>query len=78
MNLRQITAIAALLFATAGPAAADSFLVHIHTGPDNPTKADRPIRAAHPVKRGSPIDIAARRPTTGPRRLPRRSRSTPL
>jgi len=39
MNLRQITATAALLFATVGPAAADSFLVHIHTGPDNPTKA---------------------------------------
>ena len=39
MNLRHLSATAALLLLTASPAWADNFLVHIHTGPDNPTKA---------------------------------------
>lgn len=39
MNLRHLTATAAVLLATAGPAWADTFLIHIHTGPDNPTNA---------------------------------------
>ena len=40
MNLRHTTiAAAALLALSAGPAWADNFLIHIHTGPDNPTKA---------------------------------------
>ena len=37
MNLRNITAVAAVLLLTANPAWADNFL--IHTGPDNPTEA---------------------------------------
>ncbi len=39
MNLRNTTAGVALVLLTAGPAWADNFLVHIHTGPDNPTEA---------------------------------------
>ena len=39
MNLRNMTATATLLLLTASPAWADNFLVHIHTGPDNPTEA---------------------------------------
>lgn len=39
MNLRHMAATAALLLLTANPAWADNFLVHIHTGPDNPTEA---------------------------------------
>jgi predicted peroxiredoxin len=39
MNLRNITAVAAVLLLTANPAWADNFLIHIHTGPDNPTEA---------------------------------------
>jgi len=39
MNLRQIGAAASLVLLAASPAWADSFLVHIHTGPDNPTEA---------------------------------------
>jgi predicted peroxiredoxin len=39
MNLRNISVAATLLLLTAGPAFADNFLIHIHTGPDNPTKA---------------------------------------
>ena len=39
MNFRQITAAAGLVILTASPAWADNFLIHIHTGPDNPTEA---------------------------------------
>ncbi len=39
MNLRKLTATAAVLILTASPAWADTFLVHITTGPDNATKA---------------------------------------
>lgn len=39
MNFRHATFAAALLALTAGPAWAENVLVHIHTGPDNPTKA---------------------------------------
>jgi len=39
MKLRNVTATAALVLLTASPAWADNFLVHIHTGPDNPTEA---------------------------------------
>lgn len=39
MNLRHSTLAAALLALTASPAFAENFLIHIHTGPDNPTKA---------------------------------------
>lgn len=39
MKLRHAIAAAALLALTASPAFAANFLVHITTGPDNPTKA---------------------------------------
>jgi predicted peroxiredoxin len=39
MNLRNTTIAAAVLLLTASPAWAENFLIHIHTGPDNPTKA---------------------------------------
>src|SRR4051812_10475464 len=39
MKLRNMSAAAALFLLSANPALADSFLVHIHTGPDNPTEA---------------------------------------
>ncbi len=39
MTIRTTIAAAAMLCAIASPAFADNFLVHIHTGPDNPTEA---------------------------------------
>src|SRR5690349_7500451 len=39
MKLRHIATAVALVLATAGPAWADNFLVHIHTGPENATEA---------------------------------------
>ena len=39
MILRHTLAAASLLILTAGPALADNFLVHIHTGPNDPTEA---------------------------------------
>ncbi len=39
MNLRNMSVAAALLLFTASPAWAENFLVHIHTGPDDPTEA---------------------------------------
>lgn len=39
MNFRQIAAAAGLVLMTASPAWADNFLIHIHTGPENPTEA---------------------------------------
>jgi predicted peroxiredoxin len=39
MNVRHSIAAAGLLALIANPAMAANFLVHIHTGPDNPTEA---------------------------------------
>ncbi len=39
MNLRHTIAIASLLVLAATPAMAKTFLIHITTGPDNPTEA---------------------------------------
>lgn len=39
MSLRNTMIAASLLCLTASPALAENFLIHIHTGPDNPTKA---------------------------------------
>jgi predicted peroxiredoxin len=39
MSIRTTITAASLLLLTASPAMAEKFLVHIHTGPDNPTKA---------------------------------------
>ena len=39
MNFRHLSLAAALVAFTATPVLADNFLVHIHTGPDNPTEA---------------------------------------
>jgi predicted peroxiredoxin len=39
MTIRNILAAASVLAMTASPALAETFLIHIHTGPDNPTKA---------------------------------------
>ena len=39
MSSRTIFATAIVLASTCTPALADRFLVHIHSGPDNPTKA---------------------------------------
>jgi predicted peroxiredoxin len=39
MLFRKALITASLLLLTSGAALADNFLIHIHTGPDNPTKA---------------------------------------
>lgn len=39
MSSRAILATVVMLASTCTPALADKFLVHIHSGPDNPTKA---------------------------------------
>lgn len=39
MSIRTTVFAASLLALAASPAMADNFLIHIHTGPDNPTKA---------------------------------------
>jgi predicted peroxiredoxin len=39
MKPRHLALATAILLATASPVWADNFLIHIHTGPDNPTKA---------------------------------------
>jgi predicted peroxiredoxin len=39
VDFRNILAAASLLVLTSSPAWADSFLVHIHTGPNDPTEA---------------------------------------
>ncbi|MBU1336465.1 MAG: DsrE family protein [Alphaproteobacteria bacterium] len=39
MFLRRTFLATSLLLLTSGAALADNFLIHIHTGPDNPTKA---------------------------------------
>jgi predicted peroxiredoxin len=39
VTVRNILIAAALILATASPAMAEKFLIHIHSGPDNPTKA---------------------------------------
>jgi uncharacterized protein len=39
MSIRTTIAAASLLLLTSSPAMAENFLIHIHTGPDHPTKA---------------------------------------
>lgn len=39
MSIRKIAIAASLVLLTASPAFAENFLIHIHSGPDNPTKA---------------------------------------
>jgi uncharacterized protein len=39
VTLRKAVFVASLILLTASPAMAEKFLIHIHTGPDNPTKA---------------------------------------
>jgi predicted peroxiredoxin len=39
MNIRSTIIAASLLLLTASPVMAEKFLIHIHTGPDNPSKA---------------------------------------
>ena len=39
MNLRKIITLASLLVVVSSPAMAKTFLIHITTGPDNPTEA---------------------------------------
>ena len=39
MRLRNLTVVAGLLLATTTPAWADNFLIHVHTGPNDPTEA---------------------------------------
>ena len=39
MSIRKAAIAASLTCMTASPVLADNFLMHIHTGPDNPTKA---------------------------------------
>lgn len=39
MSLRNTIIAASLLCLTSSPAIAENFLIHIHTGPDSPTKA---------------------------------------
>ncbi len=58
MFIRNTTACVSLLLLTAGPAWADNFLVHIHTGPDNPTKAALGfLVAATALKDGHHVDV---------------------
>ena len=39
MNVRNLIMAGAIVLAGVGPSASEEFLIHIHTGPDNPTKA---------------------------------------
>lgn len=39
MHFRKATLASSLVLLISGPAAADDFLIHIHSGPDSPTKA---------------------------------------
>jgi predicted peroxiredoxin len=39
VSIREATIAASLVCLTSGPALADNFLIHIHTGPEDPTKA---------------------------------------
>lgn len=58
MNLRHTTAVAAILALTASPAMAANFLVHIHTGPDNPTEAALGFTvAAAALKQGQSVTM---------------------
>lgn len=58
MQLRTSITAAALLAMAASPALAENFLVHIHTGPDNPTKAALGfIVAATALKQGHNVTV---------------------
>jgi predicted peroxiredoxin len=58
MSLRTTIAAASLLLLTASPALAEKFLIHIHTGPDNPTKAALGfIVAATAQKEGHEVNV---------------------
>lgn len=58
MNLRHLSLVAAVLAFTATPVLADTFLVHIHTGPDNPTEAALGfLVAAAAQKAGHTVEI---------------------
>ena len=58
MNVRHSIAAAALLVLTASPTMAANFLVHIHTGPDNPTEAALGFTvAAAALKQGQTVTM---------------------
>ena len=58
MNVRHSIAAAALLALTASPTVAASFLIHIHTGPDNPTEAALGFTvAAAALKQGQTVTM---------------------
>jgi predicted peroxiredoxin len=58
MLIRKTIAAASLLVLLSGPALAENFLIHIHTGPDNPTKAALGfLVAATAVKDGHHVDL---------------------
>ena len=58
MSLHRTTAIAAVLALVASPALAANFLVHIHTGPDNPTEAALGFTvAAAALKQGQTVTM---------------------
>jgi predicted peroxiredoxin len=58
MSLRTSILAASVLALTASPVLADNFLIHIHTGPDNATKAALGfIVAATALKDGHHVDV---------------------
>src|SRR3569623_1631686 len=58
MNVRHSIAAAALQALTASPTMAANFLVHIHTGPDNPTEAALGVTvAAAALKQGQTVTM---------------------
>lgn len=58
MLIRKTIAAASLLVLLSGPALAENFLIHIHSGPDNPTKAALGfLVAATAVKDGHHVDL---------------------
>ena len=58
MLIRKTIAAASLLVLASNPASAENFLIHIHTGPDNPTKAALGfLVAATAAKDGHHVDL---------------------
>jgi uncharacterized protein len=58
MLIRKALAAASFLVLLSGPALAETLLVHIHTGPDNPTKAALGfLVAATALKDGHHVDL---------------------
>jgi predicted peroxiredoxin len=58
MSLRQFVAISAVLALSVSPSMAANFLIHIHTGPDDPTEAALGFTvAAAALKQGQTVTV---------------------